>query len=84
MTNENAQSDNLSETAVQTFGRQVYDLLLARYGHPVLSSYQSIQQLKSADRQAAVTLLFGADAALSERFQQIDPDGVFYRDRRSS
>ena len=61
------------ESAEQTFGQAVYDLLLAKYGHPVLSSYQSIQQLKSADRQATVTLLFGAEAALSERFQRIDP-----------
>lgn len=61
------------ESAEPTFGQTVYELLLAKYGHPVLSSYQSIQQLKSADRQATVTLLFGAEAALSERFKQIDP-----------
>ncbi len=61
------------KSAEQGFGQAVYDLLLARYGHPVLSSYQSIQQLKSADRQATVTLLFGAEAASSERFKQIDP-----------
>lgn len=61
------------ESAEQTFGQAVYDLLLAKYGHPVLSSYQSIQQLKSADRQETVTLLFGAEAALSKRYMQMDP-----------
>lgn len=73
MASNGTHSGEQPETAEATFGQTVYDLLLAKYGHPALSSYQSIQQLKSADRQATVTLLFGAEAALSERFRQIDP-----------
>ena len=74
MTNSRTHSGEQSGAAEPTFGQTVYDLLLAKYGHPVLSSYQTIQQLKSADRQATVTLLFGAEAALSKRFKQIDPE----------
>lgn len=73
MTSNRTHFGNQPESAEQAFGQTVYDLLLARYGHPVLSSDQNIQQLKSADRQATVTLLFGAEAALSERFKQIAP-----------
>ncbi len=73
MTGNRTHSGEQPESAELTFGQAVYDLLLAKYGHPVLSSYQSIQQLKSAYRQATVTLLFGTEAALSERFQRIDP-----------
>lgn len=73
MTSNGTHFGEQPESVEQAFGQTVYDLLLAKYGHPVLSSYQSIQQLKSADRQATVTLLFGADAAVSERFQRIDP-----------
>ena len=73
MTSNRTHSGEQPESAEQAFGQTVYDSLLDKYGHPVLSSYQSIQQLKSADRQATVTLLFGAEAALSERFKQIDP-----------
>lgn len=73
MTSNRIHSGERPESAEQAFGQTVYDLLLAKYGHPVLSSYPSIQQLKSADRQATVTLLFGDEAASSERFKQIDP-----------
>lgn len=73
MTSNGTHSGEQAESAEQAFGQTVYDLLLTKYGHPVLSSYQSIQQLKSADRQATVTLLFGAEAALSKRYMQMDP-----------
>lgn len=76
MASNGTHSGEQPESAEATFGQTVYDLLLAKYGHPVLSSYQSIQQMKSADRQTTVTLLFGAEAALSERFRQIDPKDI--------
>ena len=60
MTSNGTHSGEQPESEEQAFGQTVHDLLLAKYGHPVLSSYQSIQQLKSADRQSTVTLLFGA------------------------
>lgn len=74
MISNRTHSGERPESAEQTFGQSVYELLLTKYGHPVLSSYQSIQQLKSADRQATVTLLFGDEAASSKRFKQIDPE----------
>jgi hypothetical protein len=73
MTSNRTHPGERPESAEQAFGQTVYDLHLEKYGHPVLSSYQSIQQLKSADWQATVTLLFGTEAASSERFKQIDP-----------
>ena len=73
MTSNGTHSEEQAESAEQAFGRTVYDLLLAKYGHPVLSSYHSIQQLKFADRQETVTSLFGAEAALSKRYMQMDP-----------
>ena len=56
-------SDNQLQASDRTSGHIVYDLVLARFGRPGLSGYQSTLPLKSADRQATVFLMFGADAA---------------------
>lgn len=74
MATDDVDLDNQSLQTKKTFGRCVHDSLLARYGQPVLPNYQDIQKLKSSDRQTTITLLYGAEAAASDRYRHILPD----------
>lgn len=64
------------DSTEQTFGGEVHDLLRTRFGQPVLSKYEDIQKLKSADRGTTLALLFGVEAAAFDRFQGARPEDV--------
>lgn len=64
---------------MKSFGAAVHELLLSRYGHPVLQDYKAIQALKAADKETTVAMLLGDGAIPADQFCTMTPEDVVNR-----